>query len=80
MEEPARKGAAYRAGELEVILSMVPTEANIAYLANLLERGPEGIRWVYRIAYRRMVPSADKRKTQRLKILAAMKRLGIKAL
>ena len=71
-----RKGQPYRDGELEVILSLVPTEANVARLAQLLGRSEEAITIVYRIAYERgdFGQSAE---AQRRKIHAARRRLGI---
>ena len=71
-----RKNKPYKDGELEVILSMAPTEANIKWLAKLLDRTPSAIQIVYKIAYEHGVfaKSAD---IQQKKILAAKKRVGI---
>jgi hypothetical protein len=70
----ARKNEPYKNGELEVILSMVPTTANIGFLSELLERSPSSIRIVYRIAYG-YGPFAKKADVQRRKIVAAKKRV-----
>lgn len=71
-----RKGSEYKDGELEVILSMVPTEANIKWLSKLLERSPSAIQIVYKIAYEHG-PFAKSANIQQKKILAAKKRVGI---
>jgi hypothetical protein len=75
-----RKGQQYRVGELEVILSLAPTEDNIARLATLLDRSEDAIRIVYRIAFAGFVPDADKGKPQWRKVRAAMASVGIKPL
>ena len=46
----ARKGEEYKPGELEIILSLAPTQANITNLAKLLERNRGAISIVYKIA------------------------------
>jgi hypothetical protein len=46
-----RKGHEYSDGELEIILSLVPTDQNIGHLARLLERSDDAIRIVYKQAY-----------------------------
>ena len=80
MDRPLRKGAQYHEGELDVILSLAPTDANVTNLARLLDRSEEAVRLVYRIAYGRLVPGKDKDKTQWRKIRSAMARIGIKPL
>jgi hypothetical protein len=50
-KKKARTNAPYKEGELEVILSMVPTENNIKWLSRLLERSEAAIEIVYKIAY-----------------------------
>ncbi len=75
--EPTRKFEPYADGELEIILSLVPTETNIAHLARLLRRSESAITIVYRIAYGGLVPGGDKRGAQVRKIRAAKKRLAI---
>lgn len=66
----------YRDGELEVILSLVPTRENIKKLSRLLGRTEAALKMVYRIAYERgkFVEAA---RPQREKVLEAKKRLGI---
>jgi hypothetical protein len=51
VSDAIRKGVEYRRGELETILSLVPTDANISHLAALLDRSEDAIRIVYRMAY-----------------------------
>lgn len=75
-QEYARKGMKYSDGELEVILSLVPTEQNIAHLSALLQRSPESIEIVYRIAYQHG-DFGKSAKIQEQKILAAKQKLGI---
>jgi hypothetical protein len=76
MKQPARKWEQYADGELDVILSLVPTKENIARLAILLKRSESAVRIVYKIAYGggSFAQSAD---VQRRKIVAAKRRLGI---
>lgn len=71
-----RKGQPYRDGELEVILSLVPTQANVARLARLLGRSEEAIAIVYRIAYERG-DFGRHAKAQLSKIHAAKATVGI---
>ena len=73
---PDRKNKPYKDGELEVILSMAPTEANIKWLSKLLDRTPSAIQIVYKIAYEHG-PFAKSADIQQKKILAAKKRVGI---
>ena len=70
----ARKGSEYKAGELEVILSMAPTEANIKWLSKLLDRTPKAIEIVYKIAYD---SGPFGKGIQQKKIFDAKKRVGI---
>ena len=51
MNEAIRVGKPYKEGELEIILSLVPTNNNIKWLAKLLDRSEGAIRIVYKIAY-----------------------------
>lgn len=76
VDPPANRGKPYRDGELEVILSVVPTTDNICWLATLLEREERAIEVVYRIAYGygAFGKSAG---IQRQRIMAAKKRVGI---
>ena len=76
MNQPARKWENYDDGELDVILSLVPTRENIARLAVLLKRSEQAIKIVYKIAYEggAFAKSAD---VQRKKIVAAKRRVGI---
>ena len=46
-----RKGKEYKEGELEIILALAPTEQNITNLSKLLDRTPDAIKLVYRIAF-----------------------------
>lgn len=71
-----RKNQPYRGGELEVILSLVPTVDNIDYLSQLLGRSVEAIEIVYRIAYENR-DFGKGAKSQYSKIQAAKKKLGI---
>ena len=73
----ARKGKEYADGELEIILSLIPTELNIGHLARLLERSEDAIRIVYKQAYEKGDFGKDAT-VQRDKIKAAKDRLGIK--
>jgi hypothetical protein len=72
----ARKGKSYRSGELEVILSLVPTSANIAFLGELLDRSEKAIEVVYKIAFEHG-PFGRDAGIQEEKIFAAKKRVGI---
>ena len=73
---PTRKNEPYKVGELEVILSMAPTQDNIKWLSKLLERTPSAIEIVYKIAYEHG-PFGKTADIQKQKILAAKKRVGI---
>ena len=76
MSTQDRRGAEYAPGELEVILSLVPTEANISHLSDLLGRSRRSLKIVYRIAYQQG-PFADGATAQQRKVLEAKARLGI---
>jgi hypothetical protein len=71
-----RTGKPYKAGELEVILSLPPTEKNINWLSELLGRTPGAIEIVYKIAFEHG-PFANQAGVQEQKILDAKKRVGI---
>ena len=71
-----RKSMTYRAGELEVILSLPPTSKNIGWLSELLGRTPAAIEIVYKIAFEHG-PFAQQAGIQERKILEAKKRVGI---
>lgn len=73
---PANINKEYREGELEVILSLAPTEANIEWLSKLLDRSKGAIQIVYKIAFEhgRFARAAS---AQQSKILDAKKRVGI---
>ena len=71
-----RKGKQYKVGELETILSMAPTERNIEFLAELLDRSPEAIEIVYKIAFEHG-PFGKDADIQVEKIITAKKRVGI---
>jgi hypothetical protein len=72
----ARKNKPYSAGELEVVLSLAPTENNILYLSELLQRSREAIEVVYKIAFEHG-PFGKDAGIQETKILAAKRRVGI---
>ena len=73
---PDRRRSTYEAGELEVILSLAPTEKNIKFLSELLGRSASAIKIVYKIAFEHG-PFGRTADIQRDKILAAKKRVGI---
>jgi hypothetical protein len=72
----ARKNKPYAPGELEVILSIAPTEKSIGYLSELLGRSPAAIEVVYKIAFEHG-PFGKDAGIQESKVLAAKKRVGI---
>lgn len=74
---PMRKNEQYRPGELETILNMAPTKANIRWLSLLLERSEGAIEIVYKIAFEHG-PFGRQAGVQVEKILAAKSRVGIK--
>jgi hypothetical protein len=71
-----RKGQEYKAGELEIILSLVPTKENIRWLSALLERDKGAIEVVYKLAYEHG-PFGKDATIQERKIMEAKKKLGI---
>jgi hypothetical protein len=71
-----RKNKPYKPGELEIILSLAPTRANVYWLATLLERSEQAIQIVYKHAFEHGPFGADAR-IQGQKILAAKKKVGI---
>lgn len=79
MENPENKWRTYRDGELDLILSLVPTKANVARLASSLGRSKDAITIVFRMAYtkfgrqRQGIPI----QIQRKKIAQAKKKAGI---
>jgi hypothetical protein len=73
---PSRSNKPYKEGELEVILSMPPTAANINWLSKLLDRSTEAIEIVYKIAFEHG-PFARAASIQQQKIMAAKQRVGI---
>jgi hypothetical protein len=72
-----RKNKPYKTGELETILSLAPTEANIKWLSTLLERSEDAIEIVYRIAFDHGRFGKDAT-IQETKIIEAKERVGIK--
>lgn len=72
-----RTNEPYKDGELEVILSLVPTVDNIKRLSSLLGRSEEAIEIVYRIAFEHG-PFGRQATVQERKVMAAKKRVGIK--
>jgi len=73
---PPKINKEYREGELEVILSLAPTEANIGWLSKLLGRSKGAIQIVYKIAFEHG-SFARAASAQQAKILEAKKRVGI---
>jgi hypothetical protein len=73
----SRKNRPYKDGELETILSLAPTKANIRWLSILLERSEEAIEVVYKIAFEHG-PFGEKADIQEQKIIKAKERVGIK--
>jgi hypothetical protein len=72
----SRSNQPYKDGELEVILSLPPTAANIHWLSKLLDRSVEAVEIVYKIAFEH--GQFGKAATaQQKKIMAAKKRVGI---
>lgn len=71
-----RTGAVYETGELETILSLVPTAKDIQYLSALLGRSKQAISIVYRIAYGQG-PFGSSADIQTKKILKAKRDVGI---
>ena len=71
-----RANKMYLSGELEVILSMAPTSANIKYLSELLGRSHKAIEVVYKIAFEHG-PFGKGAGIQEAKVLAAKNRVGI---
>ena len=72
----ARTGNPYKDGELEIILSLAPTVANIHWLSVLLERTEEAIGIVYKIAFEHG-PFGKDAGIQERKIIEAKNRVGI---
>ena len=72
----SRKSEAYKDGELEIILSLVPTQQNITHLACLLDRTEAAIQIVYKQAYEKG-DFGKEATAQRKKIKLAKERLGI---
>ena len=75
---PSRRNQPYKEGELEVILSLAPTCANIQWLSRLLDRSEEAIAIVYKVAFFDPGPFGRGDKIQVRKVLAAKQRLGIR--
>jgi hypothetical protein len=71
-----RRNWPYKPGELEVVLSLAPTNQNIRWLATLLERSEDAIQIIYKQAFE-YGPFGKTAKIQEKKILAAKKRVGI---
>ena len=71
-----RSNQPYKEGELEVILSLPPTAANIYWLSKLLDRSPGAIEIVYKIGLEHG-PFAKSATAQQRKIMAAKRRVGI---
>lgn len=73
---PSRTGKPYKEGELEVILSLSPTKANIFWLSKLLERSEASIQIVYKIAFEHG-PFGKDSGIQEKKIIEAKERIGL---
>jgi hypothetical protein len=73
---PMRKNAPYKAGELEVILSLAPTASNIRWFAILLDRSEDAVALVYRIAFEHG-PLGKDAPVQERKIIEAKRAAGI---
>ena len=73
----ARSNEQYKPEELEVILSLTPTNENIKWLSILLERSEAAIELVYKIAFEHG-PFGKTSGVQEKKIIAAKKRVGVK--
>ena len=73
----ARKGARYAPAELEVVLSMVPTSANVMYLSTLLCRTPDAIKIIFRLAFQHGDRFGKTATSQRKKIAEAARRVGL---
>jgi hypothetical protein len=73
---PSRSNKPYKEGELEVILSLPPTAANIYWLSKLLDRSTQAIEIVYKIAFEHG-PFANAATVQQRKIMAAKQRVGV---
>lgn len=66
----------FKQGELEVILSLVPTQQNVRHLSLLLDRSEGAIELIYRKAYAHGAITTTA-PTMMRKVLAAKKSLGI---
>jgi hypothetical protein len=75
---PNRTNAPYKEGELEVILSLAPTAANIYWLSKLLERSEAAIEIVYKIAFEHGAFSKAASTIQQRKVIAAKNRVGLR--
>jgi hypothetical protein len=74
---PSRTNQPYKDGELEVVLSLAPTDSNIRWLGRLLDRSEAAIIVIYRIAFEHGPFGRDDR-IQVRKVLAAKRRVGIR--
>lgn len=72
----SRKGTPYAAGELELLLSLAPTHANIQYLSQVLQRSEPAIAIAFKKAYERGA-FGKSAVSQGRKIAAAKRRVGI---
>jgi len=73
----SRTNKPYKDGELETILSLAPTSANIKWLSTLLERSEKAIEIVYKIAFEHG-PFGQHADIQERKIIEAKERVGIR--
>ena len=71
-----RTNQPYAPGELEVVLSLAPTEKNIHWLSLLLERSEKSIQIIYKLAFEHG-PFGKDGGVQERKIIEAKRRVGI---
>jgi len=76
--EYKRANKQYKEGELEIILSLAPTNTNIKWLSKLLERSEDAITIIYKIAFKHppFNPSKMHNNSQVQKINEAKKRIN----
>ena len=72
-----REGHPYDDGELEVVLSLAPTQKNIEFLSALLRRSERAIELIYKIAFEHG-PFGKHAHAMERKVVAAKKRVGIR--
>jgi hypothetical protein len=75
--EPENKWRKYREGELDLILSLVPTKENVRRLASSLGRSTGAVEVVYRMAYTKFGRGGKGSDIQKRKIREAKRRCGL---